>query len=83
MDERKRDKLREYWATLKEDTRNMLVWDPSIEDAFRSVGAQVPQRPYQAQVAQLRGMGFVDVDAIRAALEHTQGDVAEALAQLQ
>ena len=83
MDERKRDKLREYWATLKEDTRNLLVWDPSIEDAFRSVGAPVPPRPYQAQVAQLRGMGFVDVDAIRAALEHTQGDVAEALAQLQ
>ena len=83
MDELKRDKLRVYWAQLEADVQAALAWDPSVRAAFETAKLPPPPLPYAAQMAQLRGMGFSDVAAMRAALQRADGDVDAALVGLR
>jgi len=79
--EQRREKLKRYWAELEAEVREALAVDASIRQIMRDLGIEglLREATFDDQMAQLRGMGFVDEAAMRRALGEAAGDVAGAL----
>jgi len=74
-------KLQAYWRDLEPEVKDALAADASIGQIFRDLRLDrlLGAASFAEQVAQLRGMGFMDERAMRVALESVGGDVMAAL----
>ena len=78
VDGQRREKLQAYWRDLEPEA---LAADASIGQIFRDLRLDrlLGAASFAEQVAQLRGMGFMDERVMRVALESVAGDVMAAL----
>ncbi|KAL3907810.1 MAG: hypothetical protein SGPRY_010041 [Prymnesium sp.] len=81
IDEQRREKLSAYWSTLNPKVKDNLSNDGSLTQIFRDLNLNglLDKMVFAEQVAQLRGMGFTDIKAMRLALAEVDGDVPSAL----
>ena len=81
VDGQRRAKLQAYWRDLEPEVKDALAADASIGQIFRDLRLDglLGAASFAEQVAQLRGMGFMDERAMRVALESVGGDVMAAL----
>lgn len=84
MDDQRRKRLQEHWATLNTDTRDALAADASISQIMRDLRLDdlIGASAFAEQMAQLRGMGLTDEREMRRALREAGGDVGAALGLL-
>ncbi len=84
MKERRRISLHQYWAGLNPELKTAASADGGVRQAFKGRGIEHElQQPggfhWDLEVAQIAGMGFGDLDAVRGALQRVDGDVQGAL----
>lgn len=84
VDGERRKKLQTYWATLGAGLQDALAAFGSVRQIFRDLrlDGQLGVAAFAEQMAQLRGMGFVDERAMRRALSEVGGNVEAALGML-
>lgn len=81
MDGQRREKLERFWPSLEPAVRASLAADASVRQILSDAGLDrlLQEEAFADQLAQLRGMGFADDQAMRRALGEAGGDVARAV----
>ena len=79
----KQKRLEKYWKLIKEDVKIELLKDESVRSHFTDLNIAIPgEGQFAGQLAQLKGMGFVDNRLNLRVLRETKGDVNMAIGLL-
>jgi len=84
MDSQRREKLNKYWSTLAVGVKDALAACATINQILRDLrlDRMLGTATFAAEMAQLRGMGFTDEQAMRHELEGAGGNVQRAVERL-